>query len=245
MKPEWYYQFMGETRGPFAADDMILAVSSGLIDVDTLVRRDNSNFVRADRVNGLLAMNLDLLTRGSEQTEHGVSIDILNALGVSELPSSTPSSKRTGATRKCPHCAIEVNYDAAKCRFCGEPLDIGRRSTVLSGPSESTLELIQSQRLLIYTMLVGFVLEFPILWLLTNMAGIGIVVGGSYFLARTAIIMVLATKIAGSELAGACWGLATLIPCIGLLPIVLVNTTATSELRKRGIEVGFMGARIK
>ena len=40
------------------------------------------------------------------------------------------------------------------------------------------------------------------------------------------------------------FGLATLIPCVGLLIITLVNGYATTELRKHGIKVGVFGASL-
>jgi hypothetical protein len=38
------------------------------------------------------------------------------------------------------------------------------------------------------------------------------------------------------------FALATFVPCMGLLVIVLVSGYATTELRKNGIRVGFFGA---
>jgi hypothetical protein len=54
-------------------------------------------------------------------------------------------------------------------------------------------------------------------------------------------VFLTALELRGS-FAASVFGLATFVPCVGLLVIVLVNGYATTELRKHGIRVGFFGA---
>ena len=39
-------------------------------------------------------------------------------------------------------------------------------------------------------------------------------------------------------------GLLALIPCIGLITLLIINSKATSILRRNGIRVGFLGANL-
>lgn len=54
-------------------------------------------------------------------------------------------------------------------------------------------------------------------------------------------VFLMSTQIYGVVL-GIFLGLATLIPCIGLLVLLMVNGSATRILKENGIRVGLMGA---
>jgi chromate transport protein ChrA len=60
-------------------------------------------------------------------------------------------------------------------------------------------------------------------------------------LASIVFVFMLVSKIQDTTL-GVVMAIATLIPCIGLLVLLLVNQSATKELRKEGIRVGLLGA---
>lgn len=52
----------------------------------------------------------------------------------------------------------------------------------------------------------------------------------------------LATRVYGTG-AGIVLGVLTLIPCLGLVILLLVNRKATDVLKQHGIGVGLLGAR--
>jgi hypothetical protein len=55
-------------------------------------------------------------------------------------------------------------------------------------------------------------------------------------------IILLAANVYNSTLLGIINGLLCLIPCFGIIVLVLVNMRATRYLRENGIKVGFFGA---
>ena len=60
----------------------------------------------------------------------------------------------------------------------------------------------------------------------------------------TTFVFLLSTKVYGTGL-GILFGLLTLIPCIGLIPLLILNAKATSVLNRNGIPVGLLGADSK
>jgi hypothetical protein len=73
-----------------------------------------------------------------------------------------------------------------------------------------------------------------------------IALGASYVIAGLyAMISVfsLAMKVYGTG-PGIAMAICTLFPCIGLIILVIINAMATSILRKNGVRVGFLGARM-
>jgi hypothetical protein len=59
----------------------------------------------------------------------------------------------------------------------------------------------------------------------------------------TVFVFLLATKIYSTGL-GIFLGILTLIPCIGLIPLLIVNAKATALLRAAGLTVGLLGAKV-
>ena len=55
-------------------------------------------------------------------------------------------------------------------------------------------------------------------------------------------VFLLAIKLHGTGM-GIVLGILTLIPLLGVIPLLIVNGTATRILRKHGIKVGLMGAK--
>jgi len=54
-------------------------------------------------------------------------------------------------------------------------------------------------------------------------------------------VFMLAIKVFGTGL-GVVLGILTLVPCLGLIALLIVNGKATSVLKERGYSVGFLGA---
>ena len=59
MATEWYYQIMNETVGPLTGSQLLACVRSGKIKEDTPIRKDDSQWVPAHQVNGLLEKALN------------------------------------------------------------------------------------------------------------------------------------------------------------------------------------------
>lgn len=62
-------------------------------------------------------------------------------------------------------------------------------------------------------------------------------------LAGLVCICLLATKVYHPVL-GILWGLLTVIPCIGLFILLVVNNKATTVLQQNGYQVGLLGAKL-
>lgn len=59
----------------------------------------------------------------------------------------------------------------------------------------------------------------------------------------TVFVFLLATKVYGVGL-GILFGLLTMIPCFGLIMLLVINGKATSLLRQNGYRVGLLGAKM-
>ncbi len=68
--------------------------------------------------------------------------------------------------------------------------------------------------------------------------GLGILVVG---LVGTVFVFLLAIKVYNTVV-GVLLGILTLVPCIGLIVLLVVNGKATAVLKQNGIKVGFLGA---
>jgi hypothetical protein len=62
-------------------------------------------------------------------------------------------------------------------------------------------------------------------------------------LASTVFVFLLATNVYSTAVGVVC-GLLALIPCIGLITLLIINSKATNILRQNGIRVGFLGANL-
>jgi hypothetical protein len=90
--------------------------------------------------------------------------------------------------------------------------------------------------ILIY--LVAVVAQFAIPQDLRPLVGLGVLVVG---LVGTVFVFLLATKVYNVGI-GILLGILTLIPCLGLIVLLVVNGKATSILKRNGIKVGLLGA---
>jgi hypothetical protein len=59
----------------------------------------------------------------------------------------------------------------------------------------------------------------------------------------TVFVFLLATKVYSQGL-GILFGILTLIPCVGLIVLLIINAKATAVLKDHGIRVGLLGANM-
>jgi hypothetical protein len=74
----------------------------------------------------------------------------------------------------------------------------------------------------------------------------GLVLLGLYLLVgitATVCVFIMALKVY-SPVVGVLLALLTLIPCIGLIVLIIINTTATGIMQQHGIRVGLLGANM-
>jgi hypothetical protein len=62
-------------------------------------------------------------------------------------------------------------------------------------------------------------------------------------LAGTVFVFLLSTKVFGVAL-GILLGILTIVPCLGLLVLLIINGKATNVLRQNGHRVGLLGAKL-
>jgi hypothetical protein len=164
----------------------------------------------------------------------------------------------TERRRPCPMCGEMILATAAKCRFCGEVLDPSLKKA--KGPSgkagkKKQLRTIAFyQKYLIRCVLIQIVIYVGSLVLSAAARplpqGPALAVGLLLLLALlvagvagTVFACMLANKIYG--VGGAVlFAILSLIPCLGLIALLVVNSKATGLLRERGYTVGFLGAHL-
>jgi asparagine N-glycosylation enzyme membrane subunit Stt3 len=112
---------------------------------------------------------------------------------------------------------------------------------VLSGSREDLRRVAKYQRGLLMCVLVYFVslaVPFVLPENLFIIAQIGVGIAG---IVGLVFVFLLSTKIYGTG-AGILLGMLTLIPCVGLIVLLIINQRATTVLRQNGIRVGLLGA---
>jgi hypothetical protein len=114
---------------------------------------------------------------------------------------------------------------------------------VVSGRREDLRNVAKYQKgilvcILIY--LIAVVFQFLIPPEMRLLLGLGVLVVG---IAGTVFVFLLATKVYSTG-TGVLLGILTLIPCIGLIVLLVINGKATGVLRKNGINVGLLGANV-
>lgn len=114
---------------------------------------------------------------------------------------------------------------------------------VLSGSRADLRSVATYQKAIQICILIYFVVaycQFALPPELRPLLFLGIIASG---ITGMVFVFLLATKVYGTGL-GAVLGILTLIPCIGLIPLMIVNGKATNVLRQNGIRVGLMGANV-
>jgi len=114
---------------------------------------------------------------------------------------------------------------------------------VLSGRREDLKSVAKYQKGILVCILIYLIAVFcqmlipPEVRLFVALGGIVVSLVGTVF------VFLLAIKVYGAPL-GVLLGILTLIPCVGLIVLLIVNGKATSVLRQNGIKVGLMGANL-
>lgn len=114
---------------------------------------------------------------------------------------------------------------------------------ILSGTRDDLRSVAQSQKgilvcILIYLVAVFGQFAFPPE--VRPIVGIGVLLVG---LVGAVFVFMLAIKVYGTGL-GVVLGILSLIPCVGLLVLLIVNGKATGVLQQNGIKVGLLGANM-
>lgn len=123
------------------------------------------------------------------------------------------------------------------------PMSQGAAVGVLSGRQEDVRSVALYQKGILVCILLylcAFAVQFLLPPELRLVLGLGILLDG---LVGTVFVFLLSTKVYGVGL-GVLFGLLTLIPCLGLIMLLIINGKATSVLRQNGYKVGLLGARV-
>ena len=123
------------------------------------------------------------------------------------------------------------------------PQTILEATGVLSGSRDDLRKVARFQKgilvcILIY--LLAVVSQFALPPDLRPLVGVGVllaVIVGAVF------VVLLATNVFGTGL-GILLGILSLVPCFGLVILLIVNGRATKILKQNGIKVGFLGADV-
>ncbi len=152
--------------------------------------------------------------------------------------------------RACPMCGEMIVATAAKCRFCGEVLDSKLRKSGKSrsgrkgkGDPADLRTIAKHQKGILVCILIQmliFGLQFAAPPQLRPLVGLAFLVAS---LAGTVFVFMLAMKVYSTGM-GIFFGILTMVPCVGLIMLLVVNGKATEVLKKNGIKVGFLGANL-
>ena len=141
-----------------------------------------------------------------------------------------------GAMQTCTYCGRTSDDAAAKCSECGTELKPASvrvtRPPVLYSKTE-LLDIATGQKAVIWLMLLS-IAAYAAAFV---MPYIPLIVG--------IISLMFIYRLAVSLKEPAPWQYVVLgiIPCAGVIALLVINSRATSVLRARGIRVGLMGAR--
>jgi hypothetical protein len=112
---------------------------------------------------------------------------------------------------------------------------------VLSGSRDDLRSVAKSQKGILVCILVylaGVICQFALPPELRPLVAIAVLFAG---VIGAVFVFMLAIKVYGTGL-GIVLGILSLIPCIGLIVLLVVNGKATSLLKQNGIKVGLLGA---
>jgi hypothetical protein len=173
-----------------------------------------------------------------------------------EAPSAPPPENR----RPCPMCGEMILATAAKCRYCGEvfgptptkPTKVGGRKR---GKRAELKNIAIFQKSLLLCILAQIILWLALVATVVASvrsrqppaSGVLVLVGLLYLglfvagIAATVFAFLLALKVYSTGV-GILMGILTLAPCLGLVVLLIINGSATSTLRNKGISVGLLGA---
>ena len=210
---QWFIKVLDETKGPFTASEIRKMAASGELKPDYWIRKGTSEDWK------------------SAQSVKGIEF------GTNNLTLSSPAEER--ATRYCPYCAEEIYAEAKKCKHCGEFVTAPSGSlNELRKPTadQRILDIAQNQKYVIYVILAQFVALV--------VSAISPLLGGILILATLVLQLLFVFKLCMATFAkesGVILGILSLVPILGLLVLLIVNSAATKILKSNGIPVGFLG----
>ena len=114
---------------------------------------------------------------------------------------------------------------------------------VLSGSREDVRKVAVFQKGILVCILLQILLVISQFVVPPEMRSIPAVASLLASLAGSVFVFLLAIRVYGMGM-GILFGLVCLIPCIGLIGLLVVNGKATTVLRQNGIKVGLLGAKL-
>jgi hypothetical protein len=114
---------------------------------------------------------------------------------------------------------------------------------VVSGTREDLRSVAKFQKGILVCILIYLIAVIGSAFLppaLQQLVGLGVLLIG---VVGAVFVFLLAIKVYGTGL-GIVLGILSLIPCVGLIVLLIVNGKATSVLKSNGIKVGLMGANL-
>ena len=167
-------------------------------------------------------------------------------------PQAAATAPAAGEQRRpCPECGEMIVASAAKCRFCNAIFD-PKLKQMGGSTSAKIKQIAQEQKNLMYCILFYLAASIgsgvlnasagpgprnqsPIIGLIVGLVALVAIIAAVVFVIR------LAAKLYSTGTA-IVYGILTIIPCVGLIIMLVVNGAATKLLKENGIKVGFMGA---
>lgn len=147
--------------------------------------------------------------------------------------------------KNCPQCGEEIKVSAIKCRHCGSVLDEKAHQAATGGAGSKSKEDLRAiakyQRgiivcILLYVLAaVGQVAIPPNLRPFVGLMIIPVLVAACVF------VFLLSLRVYSTAV-GIIMAILTLVPCLGLIALLIINSTATATLKANGISVGIAGA---
>ncbi len=114
---------------------------------------------------------------------------------------------------------------------------------VLSGRREDLASVAKYQKGILVCILAYFALVACQFALPPELRLILVLGASALGITSTVFVFLLAIKVYGTG-AGIVLGILTLVPCVGLIVLLLVNGKATAILKENGIRVGLLGANL-
>jgi len=136
----------------------------------------------------------------------------------------------------CSYCGRESDDAAVRCSECGaelKPPSVRVTKAAIIYSDTELLEIAKRQKAVIWLIL----LSIPAYAAAIVMPSLPLIVG--------IISLMFIYHLASSLKEAAPWQYVVLgiIPCLGVIALLMINSRATSALKARGIRVGLMGAR--
>jgi predicted RNA-binding Zn-ribbon protein involved in translation (DUF1610 family) len=143
--------------------------------------------------------------------------------------------------RPCPECGEMIVAGAAKCRFCNAIFDPQLKA---GSGSQELKQIANYQRGLIWCILGQILFLIATGIVQRSNPALGLVPGALVWCAAIAgvVFAVLLGMKVYSTAVGVLMGVLAIVPCLGLIMLLIINQAATKRLTESGIKVGFLGA---